>query len=72
MPSYYRALPPNFYVSPWLRPLTFSSSSDVHQEGGTHYAETIHDYLYWSDLTSLSNEQRFVERVFDGIVYPTV
>ncbi|CAG7945592.1 unnamed protein product [Penicillium nalgiovense] len=43
---------------------------NVHQESGTHYAEAVHSCLYWSGITSLCNEQRFVERVFDNIVSP--
>ncbi|OQE27088.1 hypothetical protein PENFLA_c006G07578 [Penicillium flavigenum] len=43
---------------------------NVHQESGTHYAEAVHSCLYWSGITSLYNEQRFVERVFDNIVSP--
>jgi hypothetical protein len=31
-------------------------------------AEAVHRCLYWSGITSLCNEQRFVERVFDNIV----
>lgn len=33
--------------------------------------ETVHSCL-WSGITSLSNEQRFVEPVFDGIICPWV
>lgn len=43
---------------------------NVHQESGTHYAEAVHSCLYWSGIISLSNEQKFVERVFDNIVSP--
>ncbi|CAI7600542.1 unnamed protein product [Penicillium glandicola] len=43
---------------------------NVHHESGTHYAEAVHSCLYWSGISSLSNDQRFVERVFDGIVSP--
>ncbi|OQE35509.1 hypothetical protein PENCOP_c013G04306 [Penicillium coprophilum] len=43
---------------------------NVHQESGTHYAEAVHSCLYWSCISSLYNEQRFVDRVFGSIVSP--
>lgn len=42
----------------------------VHLESGTHYADAVHTCLHWPSVSSLFNESKFEERVFDSIVSP--